>query len=327
MGVKLHVDLETLQLIQGPGQRSPVAALRFKRGDAARLEVVFLRDGTTPEAIGDPQTLEMHFGVKPRNRYDVGYMVHTSYWNMPTTGEEIPVYECSPSFNTVELDSALGVNSTIEAEKAEITLMGEITWREGAGEPTSTRTFLVVVENDVNRGTEGMPTSANPPYPAPEQIALLSDLAAAIGAHEAAVNPHPQYLNVVPPQVRQVVINSYEYLVSFGVVQAGKTYQIRLDNFVSVPQSGETFGLGYVASGAGAVSNVQLISSSYLDTYIAETGDFSAILNGTPGNESEIYSEMTFTADASFEWAGYCYFGTYVSGYETSFTVTLTELP
>ena len=37
--------------------------------------------------------------------------------------------------------------------------MGEITWREGAGEPTSTRTFTVVVENDVNRGTEGVPTS------------------------------------------------------------------------------------------------------------------------------------------------------------------------
>lgn len=48
MGVNLHVDLETIQLIQGPGQRSAVAALRFKRGDAARLQVVFLESGTTP---------------------------------------------------------------------------------------------------------------------------------------------------------------------------------------------------------------------------------------------------------------------------------------
>jgi hypothetical protein len=53
--------------------------------------------------------------------------------------------------------------------------MGEITWREGAGEPTSTRTFLVVVENDVNRGDEGVPTDADPPYPAPGSIVLKSD--------------------------------------------------------------------------------------------------------------------------------------------------------
>jgi hypothetical protein len=33
--VKLHVDLETLQLIEGPGFRNPVTSLRFKRGDAA----------------------------------------------------------------------------------------------------------------------------------------------------------------------------------------------------------------------------------------------------------------------------------------------------
>jgi hypothetical protein len=33
----------------------------------------------------------------------------------------------------------------------------------------------VVVENDVNRGTEGVPESADPPYPAPESIVIRSD--------------------------------------------------------------------------------------------------------------------------------------------------------
>jgi hypothetical protein len=47
MDVKLHVDLETLQLIEGPGFRNPVTSLRFKRGDAALLEVSFLDGGTT----------------------------------------------------------------------------------------------------------------------------------------------------------------------------------------------------------------------------------------------------------------------------------------
>ena len=94
---------------------------------------------------------------------------------MPAEEAESPLYQCSPSFNTVELDSALGVGSSTGTELSEITLMGEITWREGPGEPTSTRTFLVVVENDVNRGsrtalcwpqqTRALPQCSKPRFP------------------------------------------------------------------------------------------------------------------------------------------------------------------
>ena len=195
--MKLYVDLETLELIEGPGFRNPVTSLRFKRGDAAKLVVAFLANGSTPSSIGNPATLEIHFGVKPRNRYDVGYLVHTADWTMPDPEADSPVYQCSPSFNTVELDSALGVGSSTGSEQSEITLMGEITWREGAGQPTSTRTFYVIVENDVNRGTEGVPTSAEPAYPAPESIATTANINAAVTAHQAASDPHPQYLRKI----------------------------------------------------------------------------------------------------------------------------------
>jgi hypothetical protein len=57
MSVKLHIDLETLQLIESPGFRNPLTALRFKRGDAAQLEVNFLKGGTIPVAIGDATQL------------------------------------------------------------------------------------------------------------------------------------------------------------------------------------------------------------------------------------------------------------------------------
>jgi len=174
--VKLYVDLEPLQLIEAPGFRNPVTSLRFKRGDAARLEVFFLQNGTTPVAIGNPETLEIRFGVKLRGRFDLGYLVQSAVWTMPEPESTSPVYLCSPSFNTEELDSALNVGSSTATELSEVTLMGEITWREGTGEPTSTRTFLVVVENDVNRGTEGVPTSAEPAYPAPHALALLSSV-------------------------------------------------------------------------------------------------------------------------------------------------------
>ena len=159
--MKLNVDLETLQLIEGAGFRTPVTSLRFKRGDAARLEVSFLHGGTTPVTIGNPATLEIRFGVKPRNRFEANYLVFSNDWTMPEPGASNPFYICSPSFNTVELNSVLNVGSAAAAELPEITLMGEISWREGTGEPTSTRTFLVVVENDVNRGNEPVPTPVN----------------------------------------------------------------------------------------------------------------------------------------------------------------------
>jgi len=172
MTVKLHVDLETLQLIQGPGQRSPLAPLKIKRGDSARLQVAFLENGLTPALIGDPAALQIQFGVKPRNQFDSPYLAHTAEWTMPAEGDDAPTYQCAVSFNTTGIDAALGLDG--ETQLAEITLMGEITWREGTAEPTSTRTFLVVVENDVNRGTEGVPVSADPPYPAANQIEILA---------------------------------------------------------------------------------------------------------------------------------------------------------
>ena len=175
MGVKLHVDLETLQLIQGPGQRSAVAVLRFKRGDSARLQVTFLENGITPVTIGDPGALEIQIGIKPRNQFDRSYLAHSADWSMPSEGDDTPAYGCSVSFNTLPLNSALNVGSPTAEELPEVTLMGEITWREGSGEPTSTRTFVVVVENDVNRGDEGLPTDADPPYPTPGSIVLKSD--------------------------------------------------------------------------------------------------------------------------------------------------------
>jgi hypothetical protein len=94
---------------------------------------------------------------------------------MPSEGDDTPAYGCAVGFNTLQLNSALNIGSPTAEELPEVTLMGEITWREGAGEPTSTRTFLVVVENDVNRGDEGVPTDADPTYPAPGTIVLKSD--------------------------------------------------------------------------------------------------------------------------------------------------------
>ena len=158
--MKLYVDLETLQAIVGPGQRAPISCLRVKRGDLVRLDVSFLQNGLTPTAIGDPATMELHFGAKPRGTYGAGYLVYSDAWTMPAAEEVKPVYRCDVSFNTAELAAAF--ISPTGMELADIAIMGEITWLDGTGQ-TSTRTFQVTVENDVNRGDEGTPVALPTP--------------------------------------------------------------------------------------------------------------------------------------------------------------------
>ncbi len=156
--MKLYVDLETLQLIEAPGFRSPVTSLRFKRGDAATLEVAFLSSAASVYSlIGDRATLAMQFGIKAAADYAGGYLVHETAWTMPAEDAVAPVYVCAPSFNTTALNTALGVGGSTEL--ATLTAMAEITWVDSSGEPASTRTFEIAIENDVNRGTEGTPLS------------------------------------------------------------------------------------------------------------------------------------------------------------------------
>ena len=359
--MKLYVDLGTLDLIEAPGFRNPVSALRFKRGDAAPLEVVFLTDGTTPTAIGNPSSLELHFGVKARGRYDAGYLVHASDWTKPAPDAENPIYSCSPSFNTVELNAMLGLGSPA-TESSEVTLMGEITWRVGGGLPTSTRTFVVVVENDVNRGTEGPPAAAFPPYPMPDQVATLAHLAetALVVPYESPAGAtatgrariffinSPDTMWFLPqgrsgdmawklfpvgtsgggsePQVTYATIDSYENTMSIGVVVAGRQYRLRIDGFSSVPVEVAYFGLGYVGSGSASVS---VLSSS-------DSGHVSATLNGdagiqmahysSPADPGDIWVEFVFVAETSFDYQGYAYYGEYASGLSINVTFTITEL-
>lgn len=254
--MNLHVDLETLQLIQGPGQRSAVAALRFKRGDAARLQVVFLENGVTPATIGDPNTLEIQIGIKPRNQFDRSYLAHSADWSMPSEGDDLPAYGCVLGFNTLQLDSALNVGSATAGELPEITLMGEITWREGAGEPTSTRTFLVVVENDVNRGTEGVPQSAEPAYPAAASIELVARRGAANGYAELdfsgtlPVNRLPESAELTS---RKGVPHGYAELDALGLVPVFRLPSMPLMHGVQVTSHGVAIGQNTIAHGSATV--------------------------------------------------------------------------
>lgn len=252
MGVKLHVDLETLQLIQGPGQRSAVSSLRFKRGDSAKLQVVFLENGVTPVTLGDSGALGIQIGIKPRNQFDRPYLAHSADWSMPSEGDDTPTYECSLSLNTVELDSALVVGSSTGTELSEITLMGEITWREGGDEPTSTRTFLVVVENDVNRGTEGVPQSAEPAYPAAGSIELITRKGVPHGYAELDLSgtvPLSQIPQAVELTSRKGQPHGYAELDQHGLVPAFRLPAIQAMHGIQVTTHGVAIGQNTIAHG------------------------------------------------------------------------------
>ncbi len=289
--MKLYVDLESLQLIEGPGFRNPITSLRFKRGDAALLEVEFLNGGGTASSIGDPQELELRFGVKQFNRFDLGYLVFSDDWIIPSATAVLQSYRCSPSFNTLQLDAAIGVGSSSSTELSEITLMGEITWREGNGEPTSTRTFLVVVENDVNRGTEGVPNDANPFYPPPQGIEMTANKGIANGYAPLDANSQVPSNNIPLIQVSNITgVTQYHLLGNY--------------NNSTQPFAAESLALGgglTFMSGAilreeltGAVLAAAGSNTTTLAAYIAGNKSFTSSVRptssgtGTPGPTSLI---------------------------------------
>ena len=300
MGVNLHVDLETLQLIQGPGQRSAVAALRFKRGDAARLRVVFLESGVTPVTIGDPDELEIQIGIKPRNQFDHSYLAHCVDWSMPSEGDDTPTYECFLSFNTLQLNSALNVGSESSEELSEITLMGEITWREGMGEHTSTRTFLVVVENDVNRGTEGTPDDANPVYPPPQGIEMIANKGIANGyapldANGKVPSNHVPGTTTATPETL-VQRDALGGGVSFGggcvftdPSQGGHNVTI-ISTGGSNDFDGDPTALSISATGTGTGASISTSGGSGVGAFITSSSGAGALVQSSTGTGAIISS-------------------------------------
>ena len=143
--MKLYVDLETLQLIEAPGFRSPITSLRFKRGDAATLEVVFLLNGTTPAALtGTPA--EMVFCVKKNLSAESPVLMLAHDW---TLDEETLIWSSALASDTVAMTNLLG-------NLAHIDLLGELSWTLTGGANT-TQTVTVRVFNDIWKGTEDTP--------------------------------------------------------------------------------------------------------------------------------------------------------------------------
>lgn len=149
--MKIFVNVDSRQLQTAVGDSRQVSSLSFKRGDGASVEIVFVRDGSQVELTSGSIVT---FGAKLAGKYDSNALVLENGFALTGSGSTAS-YIGSPSFNTEDLNDALAVDGNDANDIPYLDLMGEITWTDGpTGEPTSTDTFTVRVNNDVLRGDE-----------------------------------------------------------------------------------------------------------------------------------------------------------------------------
>jgi hypothetical protein len=173
----IYINLSNGQLVQSASNRQVVTSLRFKRGDSSKIRVFFV-NGTSTTLVSLPNGTTGKFGLKESGDYDGGFVVSDTDWTYDNSDPDAPHYVFEPNFNTTQLNDLLGIGAA--PDKESVTLMGEIEWVT-AGAISSSVTFKAVVDNDVIRGNEGVPTDADPPYPLPGEIELIAHKGVANG--------------------------------------------------------------------------------------------------------------------------------------------------
>ena len=157
--MRFVIDLDTLELIASATARQAIAQVQGKRGDETPFEVSFVRAGVAEELAG---STVLTFGAKPFGKYDAGAVVLNSDFTLSGTGTTAK-YLASPSFNTAELNDLYLIDADDSNDPAYVDLMAEFTWQIGSGAPTSTKTFIFRVHNDVVRDAELDPTALPTP--------------------------------------------------------------------------------------------------------------------------------------------------------------------
>jgi hypothetical protein len=219
----ITINLATGGLVRSASNRQAVSTLRFKRGDSSVIRVFFV-DGVSTVPVQLPVGTTGKFGLKEQGKYDDGFVVSDVSWT-PIEDDGLFYYVFEPNFNTIELNTLLGIGTA--QDKASVTLMGEIEWIS-SGAISSSVTFSAVVQNDVIRGDEGVPTDADPAYPDVPQIPLWrSDITALTGGTPDALDSLPtsgglydgRIVIVATPFAIYQLINSNDAEDSPGIIR------------------------------------------------------------------------------------------------------------
>lgn len=146
-------------IVSGLGNHNPVTSVQVKRRDKAAFEVQFFngeQGAAQPYKLAD--NFEIRFACKVVDAWTGDAVVLEQSFSWRPTDQ---VYVATPNFNTLELNALF----TGDPEPKEVRLMAEFSWRSlsDLNGWSSTLTFEVVVLNDVIRGDEGDPSSAEDP--------------------------------------------------------------------------------------------------------------------------------------------------------------------
>jgi hypothetical protein len=160
----LYFDLDLRLLVTRPGYASPLASLRYKRGDLQTLEVQYCRGASLVELSG----------AEPVIRWGIKETLSGALLAMADTWTNVEgVYKAPFSTNTVELLANLGNSASKK-------YLGELTFTDDNGGPTSSQTIPVTIENDVNKEEDLAPTNLPSPSDWLSARAVRHDLAQAL---------------------------------------------------------------------------------------------------------------------------------------------------
>ena len=166
--MQLVYDLATQKFYSGVGVSPALKGLLWKRRDQFPVDVIFTRSGVRTSL---PSGTTGSIGLKRAGDFTSSYSASSFSWTVSGSGDT-SVYSFLLSLSTTEIDSLFEpVNSSLEPEH--VAMMLELTWGIGSS-VESTPILPVTLQNDVNRGDEGVLAQANPTYPVPADILTKS---------------------------------------------------------------------------------------------------------------------------------------------------------
>lgn len=202
--MKLYISTDTNTFITNPLFPAPISSVSFKRGDSATVELVFVTNNAEVTATAGRQ---IQFGIKESGKYDGSYLVSQTSYTLSGTS-----YVLKPSFNTVAINTLLGsgdANTTNDI--ASVSCMLEVTWSVDSGANWfSTNTIEAVINNDVNKGSEGTPLS----NPTPEAWLATQLATAQLPSPQSRTEPPVSYWPDAVEVTSSSLVITNEYLIS-----------------------------------------------------------------------------------------------------------------
>jgi hypothetical protein len=148
--MRVYVNLDSNEFVVSPVLTQRVNTLFFVRRDTVPVEVQFVRGGSVVE-LGSGATGTI--GLK--KTFSGSFLASDTSWAKTGTGSST-VYQFDLNLNTVAMDGEFSNDNATASIDAKI----EVSWTVSST-TSSTMPCVATVYNDVIRGSEGAPSSAN----------------------------------------------------------------------------------------------------------------------------------------------------------------------